>query len=319
MWSQVRVKGHTQTTPLGEMDTAKAQILTKEVDNLVAKGAITECVDDGGGFVSPLFLVPKSDGSWRPVINLRDFNLYVACSLSLQDGIGKDHHTERRLDAEVGPKGCLPLCAHSPCPPEVPQVSVGRQAMAVQSPALWSEQCTPNVHQADEASRFHTEETGVPPHHLPGRHADDGPHQGGGQEGSGSSNGISLFSGVHHQHEEERLYSSPNHRVSGIHSGFSLDDYQPTTARDKEVSRATPPPRVYASPATSPTARDDSGGSSSSPASPTPLKVPEEGQMEGRAGPEGNGETGFQCSTRPPVVDRLSGQLQREAPPDPQV
>ena len=92
-------------------------------------------------------------------------------SLSLQDGIsenGKDHHSERRLDAEVGPKGCLPLCAHSPSPPEVPQVSVGRQAMAVQGPALWSAQCTPNVHQADEASRFHTEETGVPSHPLPG-------------------------------------------------------------------------------------------------------------------------------------------------------
>ena len=29
------------------------------------------------GFVSPLFLVPKSDGSWRPVINLQDFNHYI--------------------------------------------------------------------------------------------------------------------------------------------------------------------------------------------------------------------------------------------------
>ena len=197
--------------------------------------------------------------------------------------------------------------------------------MAVQGTALWSEQCTPNVHQADEASRFHTEETGVPSHPLPGRHADDGPQQGGGQEGSGRSDGTSLFSGVHHQREEERFYSSPNHRVSGVHSAFSLDDYQPTAAQgqgDKEVSRATPPSTVYASPATSPTPRDDSGSSSSSPASPTSLQVPGESQTEGPAGPEGvrcNGETGVQCSTRPPVVGRLSGQLQREAPPDPQV
>ena len=89
-WVREAVCGHKQelrATPrqlrrprLGEMDTTKAQILTKEVDDLVAKGAITECVDDGGGFVSPLFLVPKSDGSWRPVINLRDLNLYVAAS-----------------------------------------------------------------------------------------------------------------------------------------------------------------------------------------------------------------------------------------------
>ena len=89
-WVREAVCGHKlelRATPrqlcrprLGEMDTTKAQILTKEVDNLVAKGAVTECVDDGGGFVSPLFLVPKSDGSWRPVINLRDLNLYVAAS-----------------------------------------------------------------------------------------------------------------------------------------------------------------------------------------------------------------------------------------------
>ena len=325
MWSQAGVKGHTQTTQQAKARRDGyylAQILSKEVDDLVAKGAITECVDDGGGFVSPLFLVPKSDGSWRPVINLRDLNLYVAASHFKMESVRTVKTIIQRdnwmlkLDLKD-----LPLCAHSPSPPEVPQVSVGRQAMAVQGPALWSEQCTPNVHQADEASRFHTEETGVPSHPLPGRHADDGPQQGGGQEGSGRSDGTSLFSGVHHQREEERFYSSPNHRVSGVHSGFSLDDYQPTTAQaqgDKEVSRATLhqqsiPARQLARLLGMIVA-----------AHPAVLPAPLHSRFLERAKRRAvQSQRGYDAMVRlesnAAVVGRLSGQLQRVAPPDPQV
>ena len=53
------------------------QILTTEVQDLEAKRAISKVREDGMGFVSPMFLVPKSDGTWRPVVNLKALNRYV--------------------------------------------------------------------------------------------------------------------------------------------------------------------------------------------------------------------------------------------------
>ena len=243
MWSQAGVKGHTQTTP-----QAKAR-----------RDGHYQGSDPHQGGRRPgcqgrhhrmcrrrrrVRQPPLSGSEIRRILEASHQSQRpqpLRRSLSLQDGIsenGKDHHSERRLDAEVGPKGCLPLCAHSPSPPEVPRVSVGRQAMAVQGTALWSEQCTPNVHQADEASRFHTEETGVPSHPLPGRHTDDGPQQGGGQEGSGRSDGTSLFSGVHHQREEEGF--TPARTIEFL--GFTLDSASMTISlpqhKLKEIRRS---------------------------------------------------------------------------------
>ena len=53
------------------------RILSNEVLELEAKGAISRVQEDGMGFVSPLFLVPKPHGTWRPVINLKSLNRYV--------------------------------------------------------------------------------------------------------------------------------------------------------------------------------------------------------------------------------------------------
>ena len=55
----------------------KSQVLSQEVENLAAKEVIQLVADDREGYISPLFLVPKSDGSWRQVINLKSLNRYV--------------------------------------------------------------------------------------------------------------------------------------------------------------------------------------------------------------------------------------------------
>lgn len=60
------------------LEPEKTRILAKVVDKLASKQAIVQVRDDGEGFISPLFLVPKSDGSWRPVINLKLLDTFIA-------------------------------------------------------------------------------------------------------------------------------------------------------------------------------------------------------------------------------------------------
>ena len=53
------------------------QILEQEVQSLLAKGAICEVPFTQDGFYSRLFLVPKKDGSMRPVVDLSPLNRFI--------------------------------------------------------------------------------------------------------------------------------------------------------------------------------------------------------------------------------------------------
>ena len=64
-------------SPSPHFNQEMTRILSKEVLELEAKRAISKVQEDSTGFVSPLFLVTKSDGTWRPVINLKSLNRYV--------------------------------------------------------------------------------------------------------------------------------------------------------------------------------------------------------------------------------------------------
>ena len=59
------------------LDAEKFELPSQEMENLAAKEAIWPVPDDREGYTSPIFLVPKSDGLWHPVINLKSLNRYV--------------------------------------------------------------------------------------------------------------------------------------------------------------------------------------------------------------------------------------------------
>ena len=58
-----------------------------KIQNLLQKNAI-ESVYNTKGFLSSMFTVPKKDGSWRPIINLKCLNAYLAASHFKMEGVG---------------------------------------------------------------------------------------------------------------------------------------------------------------------------------------------------------------------------------------
>ena len=62
------------------MTKEQAMILSEEIHSLLKKSAIT-CLppQPGPGFYSNVFVVPKRDGGWRPIINLQKLNNYIHC------------------------------------------------------------------------------------------------------------------------------------------------------------------------------------------------------------------------------------------------
>ena len=48
--------------------------LSVEIKNLLDKGVINESQHKEGEYISPIFLTPKSDGSFRMVSNLKKLN-----------------------------------------------------------------------------------------------------------------------------------------------------------------------------------------------------------------------------------------------------
>ena len=60
-------------------DPAETQILRRELEEMVAKGAVTRVPDylAHEGYYSRYFLVPKRDGGSRPILNLKPFNEFV--------------------------------------------------------------------------------------------------------------------------------------------------------------------------------------------------------------------------------------------------
>ena len=79
LWEQIGVSVYPtagKQTRKMHLDTKKSQVLSQEVENLAAKEA-THLADKREGYTSLMFLVPKSDGSWHPVIDLNSLNRYV--------------------------------------------------------------------------------------------------------------------------------------------------------------------------------------------------------------------------------------------------
>ena len=86
-WILTTVKGYrlplqqwpspTQAPVQFALDSVHAEALAIEISGLVSKGAVAPAHKSQGHLANPLFVVPKSGGRWRPIIDLRHLNQYL--------------------------------------------------------------------------------------------------------------------------------------------------------------------------------------------------------------------------------------------------
>ena len=73
----VQTPHQTEAMPAVNCLIEQKAMITKEVKELLAKGAVVESTPSQEGFVSQIFLVAKKEGGQRPVINLKALNRFV--------------------------------------------------------------------------------------------------------------------------------------------------------------------------------------------------------------------------------------------------
>ena len=69
------------------MNREEKEAVDNEVQSLLAKRAIKQVTAQTLGFYSSLFVVPKKDGGWRPVIDLKSLNTYLRIPHFKMEGI----------------------------------------------------------------------------------------------------------------------------------------------------------------------------------------------------------------------------------------
>ena len=60
------------------VNTKQHAIVKVEIDKLLAKGVIITAAQETGEFISTIFLRPKKDGTHRTILNLKEFDEFVA-------------------------------------------------------------------------------------------------------------------------------------------------------------------------------------------------------------------------------------------------
>lgn len=83
--------------PNAPMDATQHECCQKEVLSLLEKGAVVRTGQDDG-FISGIFLIPKRSGGYRPIINLKGLNTFLAAHKFKMEGISTVRHTIREGD-----------------------------------------------------------------------------------------------------------------------------------------------------------------------------------------------------------------------------
>ena len=159
------------------MDLYKTELVTKEVDTMLEKGAIVKVKPEKGQFLSTIFLREKKEpGKFQPIINLRQLNKNVPIP-KVQNGVpkrskesaeGKGLHGENRF------KRCIFHSSTQSGIREICEVSMERESVRVHLSHVRARSLPTDLHKITEDSNNNSKEVEHKVDNLHRRHANNG-------------------------------------------------------------------------------------------------------------------------------------------------
>jgi len=106
--------------------TCRTNLVEEEIWKLLEKGAIRALHHCSGKFLSHIFLVPKKDGSFQPVVNLRPLNQFMEKSHFKMESLGMIR--DQRLDGLHRPERCTLVGGNLGKSSEIPPLPVAEES-----------------------------------------------------------------------------------------------------------------------------------------------------------------------------------------------
>ena len=156
------------TGPTYHRTKEEEEALDREIAELITKEAVEEVDFCQARFVSPMFIVPKKGGKWRPVLNLKSLNQYVSkAHFKLEDIRSlKDILHQGDFMAKLDLKEAylsVPMAYQSR---RFLQFPLEGQASPIHLPSLRTQQRPVCFHEAASPSSSLSERTGNPLPHV---------------------------------------------------------------------------------------------------------------------------------------------------------
>ena len=253
----------------------------KEVDNevqsLLAKRAIKQVTTQTLGSYSSLFVVPKKDGGWRPVIDLKSLNTYLRIPHFKMEGI----QSLRDILSQGDFMTKLDLQDAYLTVPMNKQIRQLLHFVWEDIPPIRAGPSPVGFYETVETGSSISKGTGHPPPHLPGRHAADGSVREAVTVPCRDNKWALTPPGIHPELQEVPHRSKTDNGIPGFHSGLRADDplssqckglqdllscTEPITCFSKAISQANLPSHFL---------------STSNRASPSSLQSPTEAKEPG--------------------------------------
>ena len=297
----------------------QTQILDQEILSLLQKNAI-ESAPGREGFFSPMFTVPKKDGGWRPIINLKRLNTYLEVPHFKMEGINtlKDVLQKNDFMGKIDLKDAYLTVPVSPHHRKFLKFSMERTKLSIQVSPLWLSDSSTSLHQNSSTSGSEIEEAGYTYCHLPRRYFDYGSKQGSVKVSHESTRSRIGVLGVQAKPKQMCLDTDTDHRISGLSHQLSEDDNISTgrqTPQDKERMQTPLQQETCdcsgAGPLDRPTFVDDSSCERRPPPLPSTAEVTSQDfiDLSRKLRPSGRNHGGSEG--RPHLVDGQTPTLQR--------
>ena len=134
-----------------DMSPHECNLIEREIEKLIQKGAVSPVDPVQDQFISQIFVVPKKEGRFRPVVNLKALNRHMKhLHFKMEGAYLQKDLLQKGLDGIHRSKGCVSIGGSGTALQTSPEIYVGRATFPVSVPSIWTFHCPLSVYQGDE-------------------------------------------------------------------------------------------------------------------------------------------------------------------------